>query len=116
MFLFLLPLVSCVPLLDSVTPNTFIMFFAPWCEHCKTMKSHWDLFYSTYNHEINIASVDCDVQPIVCQSYGVTSYPMLMFIDDNLRWYNYDDKVKIEKFANFAKEGFKEALEQGEPN
>ena len=82
-FLFLLPLIICqeVALVTNVEPNSFIMFYAPWCEHCKSMKVDWDKFNDKYYEQINILKIDCTESKNVCAQYGVSAYPMLLYVD-----------------------------------
>ena len=81
------------------------------------MKVDWDKFNDKYHEQISIAKIDCTESKNVCAQYGVSAYPMLLYIDQTLRWYSYEKEVNIDKLADFVlKEEYKTVQEQGEPN
>ncbi|XP_033121043.1 thioredoxin domain-containing protein 5-like [Anneissia japonica] len=53
----------------------FIMFFAPWCGHCKRLSPTWDELAEKYNEDenskVSIAKVDCTVETQLCAENGV---------------------------------------------
>ncbi|KAG8935469.1 hypothetical protein FRC02_008020 [Tulasnella sp. 418] len=57
----------------------FIKFYAPWCGHCKKLAPVWEEFASQMKGIINIAEVNCDENSRLCQSQGVSGYPMLFY-------------------------------------
>merc|ERR1712117_373422 len=50
---------------------SFVMFFAPWCGHCKKLAPTWQ--------EVVVAKVDCTVETALCSAQDVTGYPTLKF-------------------------------------
>ncbi|XP_046397334.1 thioredoxin domain-containing protein 5 homolog [Ischnura elegans] len=62
--------------------NHFVMFFAPWCGHCKRLHPTWDDLAKIYNVEdglVTIGKVDCTVETELCAENDVTAYPTLKF-------------------------------------
>ena len=58
--------------------NYFVMFYAPWCGHCKRLKPKWNEFCGKMNSETSetlIAAVDCTVESYTCKKHGVSGYP-----------------------------------------
>ena len=37
----------------------FIQFFAPWCDHCKTLAPIWDNLIIPFKNEVNFGRIDC---------------------------------------------------------
>lgn len=44
-----------------------IEFYAPWCGHCKNLKSDWEELASNVRGKAKIGAVDCTVQTATCQ-------------------------------------------------
>ncbi|XP_055844430.1 thioredoxin domain-containing protein 5 homolog [Episyrphus balteatus] len=63
--------------------NHFIMFFAPWCGHCKRLHPLWEQLAEMMNvkedAKVIIAKVDCTEHQKLCAQNEVTGYPTLRF-------------------------------------
>ncbi|XP_019619588.1 PREDICTED: thioredoxin domain-containing protein 5-like isoform X2 [Branchiostoma belcheri] len=59
----------------------FIMFFAPWCGHCKKAMPVFDELADKYNLQMDprpplyLAKVDCTKEIALCDEHGATGYP-----------------------------------------
>lgn len=65
-------------------PKSFVMFHAPWCGHCKTMKPEFiaaSKDAKKTDPDVQFAAVECDTNPEICRSEGASSYPTLKFYD-----------------------------------
>jgi thiol-disulfide isomerase/thioredoxin len=76
-------------LFSSPTENAFVMFYAPWCGHCKSSKPHvQSLFngiaceYSDYSkgnfqkhNNTAIVMVNGDEHPEITQKFNIDGYP-----------------------------------------
>ena len=81
------------------------------------MKVDWDKFNDKYSEQINILKIDCTESKNVCAQYGVSAYPMLLYVDQTLKWYSYEKQVSIQSLADFVlNEEYKKAEDQGLPN
>jgi len=86
----------------------FVMFFAPWCGHCKRLAPTWEELAVKYNkaedREVLVAKVDCTVTPALCSAQDVTGYPTLKFFksgfekDDGVKYRGNRDLAALEKF------------------
>ncbi|XP_055911418.1 thioredoxin domain-containing protein 5 homolog [Eupeodes corollae] len=63
--------------------NHFVMFFAPWCGHCKRLHPLWEQLAEMMNvkedAKVIIAKVDCTEHQKLCAQHEVTGYPTLRF-------------------------------------
>jgi thioredoxin domain-containing protein 5 len=93
--------------LVSSSPH-FVMFFAPWCGHCKRLAPVWEELAAKHNKDIDsqvtIAKVDCTVATALCSAQDVTGYPTLKFFktgaekDDGVKYRGNRDAASLEKF------------------
>jgi len=94
---------------DQVGANPhFIMFYAPWCGHCKRLAPVWEELATKYNtaeeKEVTIAKVDCTVATALCSAQDVTGYPTLKFFkngfekDDGVKYRGNRDAAALTKF------------------
>jgi len=96
----------------------FVMFFAPWCGHCKRLAPVWDTMAEKFNkdaeQEVKIGLVDCTQQTALCSAQDVTGYPTLKFFksgaekEDGVKYRGNRDQVALEKFI-------RESMGQAEP-
>jgi len=85
-----------------------IMFFAPWCGHCKRLAPTWEELATKYNKaeekEVTIAKVDCTQETALCSAQDVTGYPTLKFFksgfekEDGVKYRGNRDMKALEKY------------------
>jgi protein disulfide-isomerase-like protein len=62
--------------------NMLVMFYAPWCGHCKAMKPDFGrASVELKDDAVTLAAVDCTEHKDVCAKYGVDGYPTLKYFD-----------------------------------
>ncbi|XP_071957200.1 thioredoxin domain-containing protein 5-like [Antedon mediterranea] len=96
----------------SLKPH-FIMFFAPWCGHCKRLAPTWDELAEKYNEDenskVSIAKVDCTVETQLCADNGVKGYPTLKFFSPNAdEALLFKGKRDIDNLESFIREQLQE--------
>ena len=70
---------------NAVTSNGkhMIMYFAPWCKHCKKAKVDFSAAaHELLDHEVEFNAVDCTKDKSICQDVDVKSYPTFKFVDN----------------------------------
>lgn len=62
-----------------------IDYFAPWCAPCQRLKAEWFTVANTLSilPNVKIASVNCEVESILCGAQGIRSYPTIrLYLSD----------------------------------
>lgn len=76
----------------------FINFYSPFCPPCRNLASSWKKLAEVYNGIVNIAAVNCKIQPQFCFSrMRIHSHPTLLFYPNGKKggvvYYNGDLKL-----------------------
>ncbi|XP_014090538.2 protein disulfide-isomerase A5 [Bactrocera oleae] len=61
--------------------HALVMFYAPWCGHCKKTKPEFSAAAKALKDDprIVLAAVDCTKQQTLCKSHGVNGYPTIFY-------------------------------------
>eukprot|EP00397_Hematodinium_sp_SG-2012_P067793 GEMP01106741.1.p1 GENE.GEMP01106741.1~~GEMP01106741.1.p1 ORF type:complete len:234 (+),score=56.56 GEMP01106741.1:57-704(+) len=94
---------------DEITGHrAFVKFFAPWCGHCKRIKSTWHDLEKEYlgSPIVTIADVDCTrAGKPICDRIGVRGFPTLKyFINGEAR--DYKGGRNLAELKHFVKKTF----------
>ncbi|KAG8196511.1 hypothetical protein JTE90_012325 [Oedothorax gibbosus] len=58
-----------------------VMFYAPWCGHCKNLEPIWNqVAQSLVDTEIRVGKIDCTRFTSVAQEFSVGGFPTILFI------------------------------------
>lgn len=83
--------------------HVLVMFYAPWCGHCKKAKPEFmdAAKHDAENSKIAYAAVDCTVQTSVCNQYDVNGYPTLRYFNYGKKDFKYMGGRKAKDFMQF---------------
>ncbi|KAG0712338.1 Protein disulfide-isomerase TMX3 [Chionoecetes opilio] len=79
-----------------------VMFYAPWCGHCKKLEPIWNhVAYALYGTEIRVGRVDCTRFTAVATEFVVKGFPTIMYVQGDTRHTFIGDRTK-EDIVGFA--------------
>jgi protein disulfide-isomerase-like protein len=63
----------------SSTKPTMVLFYAPWCGHCKSMKPEYERLREKYNKipNKNVVMINCDDHKDFASKTGIQGFPTL---------------------------------------
>ncbi|KAK3931157.1 Protein disulfide-isomerase A5 [Frankliniella fusca] len=79
--------------------HALVMYYAPWCGHCKNLKPHYQDAAQVFEDEpqVTFAALDCTEHGEVCKFAGVSGYP-------TLKYYHYYNKGQSDYNGGRTKE------------
>jgi len=83
----------------------FVIFFAPWCGHCKSAMPFWEKASVPMKGIVNFGKVDCTAgsNDSLCQQHGVSGYPHFKYFKNNGKSVPYEGARDLAGFVNFAR-------------
>ncbi|XP_058820721.1 thioredoxin domain-containing protein 5 homolog [Topomyia yanbarensis] len=84
--------------------NYFVMFFAPWCGHCKKLAPTWSKLAESKSLPVKIGRVDCTNDGDICSEQDVTGYPTLKFFKASEDAVKYRGARDLDAFTAFLRE------------
>ena len=83
--------------------HTLVMFYAPWCGHCKAAKPEFTRAAEVFSEEKKtvFAALDCTRFPPVCDQHKVTGFPTFKYFNFGKIGYRYQGPRSEEGFVEF---------------
>lgn len=90
---------------DKVTGQgvAFVMFMAPWCEHCKRLSPVINDLGIKFAAEkdVRIAKIDCSQFDSFCTSQGVDAYPTMFLYKAGVKVTEYEGERSLQDIYSF---------------
>ena len=71
---------------EEESKKCFVLFYAPWCGHCKTTKPDFDLFKESYKGPVKIIDIDCEDEQNkeLVAKHEIKGFPTIRYYPDGL--------------------------------
>ena len=89
---------------DRVTKEGawFILFYAPWCGHCKRMAPAWEQLATKMKGEsVSVAKVDADGETEIGEKFSIQHYPTLKMFEGG-KTTDYKGDMSLDSLHKFA--------------
>jgi protein disulfide-isomerase-like protein len=90
---------------DRVTKEGawFILFYAPWCGHCKRMAPVWEQLATKMKGEsVRVAKVDADGETEIGEKFSIQHYPTLKMFEAGKTTADYKGDTSLDSLHKFA--------------
>ena len=87
---------------ESDNKKKLVLYYAPWCPHCKPVKPVFDELSKIYagNNEVTIKSINGDEEPSLLKEQNVKGYPTIrLFVGE--KSFEYKGERTAEKLQEF---------------
>jgi len=87
--------------------SALVMFYAPWCGHCKKMKPDFAkaaLMLATEQINAKVVAVDCTVHRKLSEKYEIQGFPTLKYFEKGQSVAEYEGQRTAEAMVDFIKE------------
>lgn len=92
----------------SSTKPTMVLFYAPWCGHCKTMMPQYRQLRSRYINNPNrrVAMINCDDHKEFASKVGIQGFPSLRYYTNSKddKYVDYEGPRTAEAIEAFMNE------------
>lgn len=84
--------------------TSLVMFYAPWCGHCKRVKPIFSEAAGKIadDDRIMFAAVDCTTETTLCTEHEVKGYPTLIHFSYGKHPKQYNNGYDVDSFLNFV--------------
>ncbi|KAF6203157.1 hypothetical protein GE061_003574 [Apolygus lucorum] len=80
-----------------------LMFYAPWCAHCKRLEPVWaHVAQSLYHTNIRVGKVDCTKYTTVANTLAISGYPTIMFLKGDEKDFVFRGDRTKDEIVHFA--------------
>lgn len=89
--------------------GALVMFYAPWCGHCKRLEPTWDEFMRNFDgyNGVQVLKVNGDENPDLAQLHNVRGFPTIKFCPRGVRSAEgivYDGDRSMNSIAEFLQQ------------
>ncbi|XP_055386712.1 protein disulfide-isomerase A5 [Condylostylus longicornis] len=97
--------------------HALVIFYAPWCGHCKRAKPEFTAAAETFKEDprVAFAAVDCTKHSAICSAYEVRGYPSIKYFSYLKTKIDYTGGRTEKDFVKFVKNPTDESAQIKDP-
>ena len=85
--------------------NGFVIFYAPWCKHCKKRAKMWEEIATQFKNKffvtaVNVENIEAD-NDLLRLKYNVKLYPSVFYVTKNGILHKYDGVLEKDDIVCF---------------
>lgn len=65
---------------EGFEQKSLVLFYAPWCPHCKSIMPEWDRASQMNNTDVKMVKIDCDQNKDIAEKYDIQGFPTIKFL------------------------------------
>lgn len=87
---------------ENMEQDSMVLFYAPWCPHCKTVMGDWAKLKKSAPNGVKIAKVNCDEKPELAEKHDIKGFPTIILFKNGKKVY-FEGPRNLENFLEFIK-------------
>jgi protein disulfide-isomerase-like protein len=87
---------------ENMNHDSMVLFYAPWCPHCKTVMGDWAKLKKTAPSGVKIAKVNCEEKPEMAEKHDIKGFPTIILFKNGKKVY-FEGPRNLENFLEFIK-------------
>jgi len=89
---------------EGAPKRTLVLFYAPWCPHCKDIMPNWDALSKKHANDpsLKVQKVDCDAHPEQAKKNKVEGYPTIILFKDGKKIVYESGARDVKSLEHFA--------------